>query len=397
MKAYALVLSFCIACSSDPGEATGGASYLISSEVQTPDGSSTVVTLHDAHPSGDLQLATGFEISGYATVQPFGDSIYVTNGETFAITRYTTSDAGLVEHETVSLATLGLKWLGESKFLSAERAFTLNDAQWTVVEWNPQTMTITKEWDIKAAAKNGWGHELRGAFVRESDGMMFIYIAYTNERKTFINDFVIGALDTTTGNFEMIEDTSCPASAGFGGVFDERGDLYLVADNFGGFTRFGAIPDPKTSCIRRIRAGERVLDPSYRFLPSSVTGGLEAWGFYYSGDGLAYTTAVDPARVADFPSLYEFIFAPIHQGWVLDIRAQTAAHIPQPPPDGVGFASYELDGEMLVPRSTGTVQLYDVEQVATTVYAVDAAQRTATPKFATAGYLGNAVRIRAGL
>jgi hypothetical protein len=393
-----LILCLCAAlapaCASDDNDEPTGGSYLISSDVQTPDGSSTVLTLHADQPAGDIDLGLGTEIPGYASTQTFGGSVYLSNGEAFTITRFGIGPQGLEEGESLSFAALGMSYLGESEFLSAERAFVLNDAQWKVVEWNPTTMTITREFDIIEGKREEWGHELRGAFIRESDGVMFIYIAYTNERVTFVNDLIVGVLDTTTGEFDVIEDPSCPASAGFGGFFDEAGDLYLVADNFGGFTRFGDIPDPKTSCIRRIRSDARVLDESYRFLVSEATGGLESWGFYYSGNGLAYTTGVDPSKLANYPSLYEFIFAPIHEGWVLDIRAQSATKIPALPPDGVGFASFELDGELLVPRSTGTVELYDVEQVSTTVYAVDTANLTATPKFSTGGYLGNVVRIR---
>ncbi len=126
---------------------------------------------------------------------------------------------------------------------------------------------------------------------------------------------------------KILEDDTCSATGGYGGFFDEQGDLYLIADNFGGFTRFGGFPDPKDACVRRIRAGETTFDPDYRFVPTQAMGGLEPWGLYYAGNGIAYTTAVDPTKLGNYSSVYEFVLAPIHEGYTLDIRAQTAAKL----------------------------------------------------------------------
>lgn len=377
----------------DPGPGDPEPAYLIASQIETSDGASTLLALTSDMPAGELDLTTAFEIPGYAEIQVLGDDLIVSASESFTITRYGVEDGVLVEGERMNLSDRGLAWMGESAFLDDERAFLMNESQLEIIEWNPSTMTVTRSWDITGMQRPDWGHEFRGWYLRPSDGVIFFYWAYTNDRVEFVNDLVVGVFDTSDGSLEVRVDETCPASAGFGGFFDEQGDLYLIADNFGGFTRFGDFPDPKTACILRIKDGERDFDPAYRFVPSEATDGLEPWGFYYAGDGKAYTTGVDPARTDDYPSLYEFIFAPIHEGWLLDIGAQTAEHLPDLPPDGVGFDSYQVAGELLIPRSTGTVEIYDIETVDTTVYSVDPATAATAPMFSMPGYLAAALRL----
>jgi hypothetical protein len=93
-------------------------------------------------------------------------------------------------------------------------------------------------------------------------------------------------------------------------------------------------------------------------------------------------------------AMFELIFAPVHQGYTLDVRNLTAARIESMPPDAVGFESVTLDAQLLVPRSTAAADIYDVNDVQTTVYGLNGAAGSATRLFTMPGYLGNAVRLR---
>jgi hypothetical protein len=92
--------------------------------------------------------------------------------------------------------------------------------------------------------------------------------------------------------------------------------------------------------------------------------------------------------------VFEFIFAPVHEGWTLDIRNATAARIEAMPPDAVGFASVTLDDQLLVPRSTAEADIYDVNDIQTTVYGLSGSSGAATRLFTMPGYLSNAIRLR---
>lgn len=364
------------------------------SQVTTQETSSTYIELTDELPSGALDLSDALEISGFGDAYPFESKLYVTNGESFEITRYRLDADNLVPETALSLQGRGITFMGELFFVDAEHAYTVNGDQYTVIEWNPTDMTITAEHDMSALRREGWASEYRGGFVRPADGKLFLYWAYTNDRVEFINDFVLGVFDTGAQVLSVLEEPGCPATAGFGGFFDEQGDLYLIADSFGGFTYFGSA-EPKSACVLRIKDGQDTLDPDYRFLPSDALGsGLAPWGFYYAGNGLAYTTAVDPARLPDYGSVFEFIFAPVHEGWTLDVRNASAAKIDNMPPDAVGFESVTLDNELLVPRSTAEADIYEVEDVQTTVYRLSGTSGAATRLFTMPGYLSNAIRLR---
>jgi hypothetical protein len=78
----------------------------------------------------------------------------------------------------------------------------------------------------------------------------------------------------------------------------------------------------------------------------------------------------------------------------LDIQNQTAARIDVMPPDAVGFESVTLDQQLLVPRSTAAADIYDVNDIQTTVYGLRGSDGAASRLFTMPGYLGNAVRLR---
>lgn len=366
--------------------------YLTASQVETIDGGSTFVTPTKALPSGTLDLGASLEIPGFAQIQAHDGSVYITTNR-FTITRYEVGDT-LEAKETINLSDQGFVTIDQSMFLSNERAFVVNSDQFEILEWNPTKMTVTGKTSIAGFKRPDWGYEYRGGFVRASDRTIFLYWAYTNERQTFLNEFIVGVYKIDTGALTILDEPTCAATAGFGGFFDEQGDLYLISDSFGGFTRFGGYPDPKDACVLRIKAGENTFDSSYRFLPATAMNGFEPWGFYYAGNGIAYTTGVDPSKQGEYPSLYDFIFAPIHAGFTLDLKTSTATKLDNVPPDGVGFGSVTVGDQLLIPRSTGKVVFDTVENVNTAVYNLSGATRTAVSQFSTPGYLGNVLRIR---
>lgn len=393
------------ACGGEPAATTGalrgsaafpvpsGAVYATVAQVESPESSSSFLSFTQDLPQGELDVASALEVPGYAEVATYGGRLFLGDGEQLSITRYDFEGDVLTPSGTLGLQNRGMVFLNELFFASEERAFIVNSDQLEIIEWNPLTMDITATHDISALAREGWGHEYRGGHLRAVDGTLFFIWAYTNDRVDFINDFVVGAFDTTTGAFDVLVDEGCPASAGFGGFFDEAGDLYLPADSFGGFTFFDSAA-PKEACVRRIRAGEKTFDPSYDLKPMQPLGGLAPWGLYYAGQGVAYTTAVDPARLPEYESVFAFIFDTIHEGYALDLVAGTAERIEEMPPDAVGFESVTIDGQALIPRSAGSVRIYEVDTVQTRVYTLDPVTKVATPRFTLPGYLGSVLRLR---
>jgi len=395
-RASIVTLSLAAAGCGDDATKKDGASaalYAFASQVSTPDGSTTYVALTNQVPERELSLDTALEVSGYGDIVAFDDKLYITDGENLRITKNRTEGNQLIEEDSISLKDRGITFLSEPLFVDSKHAYVVNGDQYSVIEFNPETMRITGEHDISGLKLEGWGSEFRRGFVRASDGKLFLQWAYNNRREEFLNDFVVGVFDTKKKTLDVLKDDICSSSAAFGGFFDETGDLYLIADSFGGFTFFGN-DEPKSDCVLRIKHDQAGLDPNYRFIPSEAMGGLAPWGLYYAGNGRAYTTAVDPAGLANYGSVFEFIFAPVHEGYTLDLAQMSAKKIDNMPPDAVGFKSVTVDGVALIPRSTAAAEVYEVDDIRTTVYTLSADGSQATERFKMAGYLGNATRLR---
>jgi hypothetical protein len=64
------------------------------------------------------------------------------------------------------------------------------------------------------------------------------------------------------------------------------------------------------------------------------------------------------------------------------------------PTDAVGFESATIEGQVLIPRSAGAVQIYEVDNVQTRVYTLDPLTKQATPRFTMPGYFGGVRRLR---
>lgn len=343
--------------------------YIVGANIQTTNESTFYAWTAKEFENVKFDLKQADELSGVSEVVPYNGYVYVPNSEKQTITRYEIKNDKLVPGPAVSFAGQGLMWLSYvDAILSPERAFVVNYDQWKIIEWNPTTMTITKLHDISGLKREGWGNEFRGGFLR--DGKFIFYWTYTNARKDFLNNFVVGVWDTATGALTVEEDPTCPASAGFGGYVDEAGDIYMIADSFGLFTQFGGFKDPKPACIVRFKKGETKLDPTFKQHPSTALNGAFPWGFYYVGNGLAFTSAIDPAVPAKYNSVFETLFAPEHTGWLLDVKAGTAKKIEGLPRDGVGFESHRTDGRLFVPRTSGSVTIENIKSTESTLYEI---------------------------
>lgn len=380
------------------GTLDGGASpaqpelYVVSTSISAGDQGTLLVLWGNALSNEALDPQKGLKFSGYGEVDVMGDYVYITEDEPKTITRYSFVNGALVKGPSVSFAGRGVDYLG-TDIISPERALVANAPAMKLIEWNPTTMTITSEHDLSALKKPGWGHEYRDGFYRKDDGKFFFYWAYTNDRKTFLNEFTAGVFDTKTNTLKVIHDPSTPMTAGFGGWLDEQGDLYMFADNFGLFTKFGGYPNPKEAALLRVKKGEDQLDPTYKKLLAPTLSGREPWGLYYAGDGLAYTTAIDPSIINNYGSVFELIFAPVHKGYIVDLKNDSAKEIPNVPLTGMGFESFNVNGRLLVPRTSGKVKVFDIEASQCTVYEISK-DATATPLFSLPGSVYDIHKLR---
>lgn len=380
--------------SADAAAADKNALYLVGSSLSSSDTSSLVLWTSPTLFDTKFEISKGLQIVGGTGALAFDNSVFVANSEDKTITRYSVEkDGTLKAGKKVSFASRGLMYVSyPDAILDKEHAYIVAADQLELIEWNPSTMTITGTHSLEKLKREGWGQEDRGSFVRKSDGKIFIYWTYTNQRTEFVNDFVLGVFDTKTNELTVQVKEDCPASAGFGGFFDEKEDLYLIADSFGLFTQF-EYKDAKPACVLRVKKDDSEIDPDYKLQPADAMGGRAPWGFYYLANGLAYSSGVDPAVFKDYDSVFEVLFAPVHTGWLLNLEDGSAKQIEDLPLDGVGFESHHVDGHLLVPRTTGEVTIEDVMSTESTLFDLKA-DGTAKSVFSLPGYIAPVARIR---
>lgn len=377
---------------------TQGPSYAVAFNVSAPDGTSTsYLSLRDTLELGRLDASDALELAGSPQLVAAQGALFVSNEERKTWTRYDVQDGRLVEGATLSFANEGMGFLYMAEVVSPTRAFSWNEATLELVEWNPTTMTITRRHDLSGLQRPDFGLEWRGSappLYREQDGVLFYYVAYTTNRQTYANALHVVLFDTRTGQWELLQDSRCGESAGFGGWVAENGDAYLFSDNFGTLAEIIAgIQRP--ACLLRVKAGERRIDPDYQLDLNALIGGRQAWGLYYAGNGRAYTAGLDMARKGEFDNPYNFLFANIHPFYSVDIEGRSATQVTAMEPSGVGWNPFYTDGRLYLPRTTGTfTRVGDWETAESAVYLLDAASGASTEVFRAPGTISLITRLR---
>jgi hypothetical protein len=377
---------------------TIGPLYAVAFDVRGPDGTSTsYLSLDDALPQGRLDAAGALELTGSPTLVAANGALYVGRDEQKTWTRYEVQAGRLVEGPSLSFLNEGMGLLYTAEVVSATQAFSWNDKTLELVEWNPTEMTITRRHDLSALRRQDFGMEWRGSappLYREQDGVLFYYVAYTNQRQTYANAFHVVLFDTRTGEWRLLTDARCGESAGFGGWVDEAGDTYLFSDNFGTLAQIlGGIQRP--ACLLRVKAGERRIDPDYQLDLNALVGGRQAWGLYYAGNGRAYTSGLDMARQGEFSSAYNFLFADIHPFFRVDVEAGTATQVTAMQPAGVGWNPFRIGDKLYMPRTTGRFsQVGNWESAESALWELNAETNEAVELFRVPGTPSLVTRLR---
>ncbi len=355
-----------VACSDDDSGSnnnhnvpTAQAQYFVGTTVAGSDGDELFYRLFEEIPSGTITLDE-FDRTDVFT-EFYGGRGYGISGSNI-IKRFRVDGLDLVEDGQVGVQGTATYLF----FLSETRAFTLNRERKEVVEWNPTTMTITDRdpststiaegipYRDEVEVVDGFESNIRRGFVRENDRTLFMHIAY--QGAGFLNEMAVMAVDLDSGEVVVSRDPDCPVTAGFGGFFDDNGDLYLFADSFARQTRF---PDllagqpGKPNCIVRIAADSRVIDTDFELRPGASMQGQLPFGLSPIGGGLGLVLGLNLPRAGEFEDLFDLFGAPIHEGWAVDVRSGEVQRIADLVPGGVTDEASILDGRLFLSRTSG--------------------------------------------
>jgi hypothetical protein len=307
--------------------------WLVQSTVQGPQGRTSYVQLLGSLEAREVDTSRALEIAGNGRVFAQGrDLVFLGSTESTTVTRYAPrEDGALVAAEKVSFASAGFGFLPYGNtFASDGGALLAEGTALTAVQWSPQDKAVGRRVDLSSLARAGL--EL-GVDPGVSRGQtLFLPLQYTSpDRLTVFRGVAVAVVDLSAVEpIEVLTDDRC--IGGYSGLsLAEDGTVYVSGDGYSGLTRLLDEMSPST-CLLRIRPGERQFDAAWSLEWPSVLGGRDGTGFVYAGNGIGFVPALDRARIpSDVRSnlLATFDIAAV-QWWRVDLTQRSAKALEVP-------------------------------------------------------------------
>lgn len=302
----ALTLGTALACKPDvepDPDPVPGPLFAVSTQVFSPDGETTFITLVPSLNEGEVDLTDAIEIPGRGLVTgpENQDVLFVVDGESPEITRFElTPDAQFQAKETVSFAGVGISSLlafpGQFQFFSDTKAYFLDNENAQIVVWNPSDMTITKTVSLLD------GLDIPNAVLtfeieptRRGNELIAAVAYFIGDGNEILPETRVVFINTENEEFEVVSFQGCGDIQN--SVTAANGDIYLSTEGFGVAVHRvlgeAAAPAP---CLLRIPAGTRTLENA---LPGSLNDlfGAPTGSIVQGNEGSAFVLSLDESLV----------------------------------------------------------------------------------------------------
>ncbi|WP_200978203.1 hypothetical protein [Echinicola sp. 20G] len=275
---YLFVLLFSVAafsCNDDETETIddnteeGGDLYAIFYRVSTPDGRLHYTTLINDLMTGSIDPSNAIETSGNARFFAPDSEEYFTIADPadYSFTRYNiTEDNKIWEGEKFSMANEGVTDLqNRNIFLSQTKAYYIDYTQGQIIVWNPETMAITKSFNLPEQLRDGYqGNWVTMPFYdfQIVGNRLYIPAGWMNwENETYVDRTGLAIVDIENDAvISYSEDDRCPLAVM--PAIMENGDAYYGTSYY--------LPYATTSrqkedcgCILKVEAGADGFDQDY--------------------------------------------------------------------------------------------------------------------------------------
>jgi hypothetical protein len=366
--------------------ATNGSVYVLSTLLFGAEGTLGYVSVLDSLEPQVVDQGQAREFSGTADVWVHDGNVFVSNDESFTITKFSVEAGTLVEQGVVSFAAYGLAGFGFwlNTFVAPDKAYYLNDTLEYII-WDPQTMQITgsielPEPEARDVHRLFPGYSDRAAVLR--DGLLYQPFYWTDESYfQYAQDSRIAVIDVATDSLVRTLDVPCPG-LDYASV-DASGSVYFSSWVYaaGG----AAILSQPATCVFELPiAGE----PHVAFDFASVTEGRQGAAMHLTGDGRALISVLHDERfpASKSPDASALTFADNWRFWSYDLGTGSAS-----PVEGIDWnagAQYSFD----IDQTTYTL-VADADYAATVVYDVGEGQAL-TPVIETRGWATRLFKVR---
>ncbi|MEM8606964.1 MAG: hypothetical protein AAGF92_07655 [Myxococcota bacterium] len=352
---------------------TGGTSedqFLVVTRVRTPDSRANFASVVPTLDVDAIDLSNALEFSGLSRVRTFDGKVFSFDGESGVVTRFVVEGTRLAEdvlddgsRARFSMASVGVTgFTNQIAFISEQRAYYVDLANFQVVVWNPTDMDITSTFPAPELRREDFG--AAGGGVSILDDFVFMPISWGNESQaTFVPVAALAVFSASEDAvFGVIEDDRCVSSSA---AFADNGAVYVVADAGGGFaeilTEPGTVPPP---CLLEWIPGEATFNPGFYRDLAEIAGVPIVRSGLGRGDGTfvlqLYTSDVDPRTLLPI----ELVDGNFWQWAAIDFRQDTSTLIEAIAPGGVSSVGWVVDDMYFVPEfndDAGASTLFEIE------------------------------------
>lgn len=231
---------------------------------------------------GKLDYSKAIELGEFVNVYTMGDAVFVHQPEDATVRKLIVgADGKVADDVNVSFANEGaLGVAGDMIYVSATRAYFLDEASGQFVVWDPSTMEVLGSFDLDedVLTRDGLAAQISGGVAVGGRG--FVSVSWRDwETLMYYDAAALGVFDATSlePKLELLEDDRCASNVTT--PFDGGdGFVYLFSDAALGFD---AIANPtrtdKKLCVLRMRPGSSELDKDFFVDLKEV---LDTPGFY---------------------------------------------------------------------------------------------------------------------
>jgi hypothetical protein len=267
--------------------------YLAASWVADDSGTNTYVAVLDSLDQ-DPDFTDAIEVPGYGDAWVFDEWVFVAEGESPIVTRYTLGADGALAYDTeISFLDHGLSAAAffDNQILSRTKAYMANVAMGEYVAWNPETMEILgtvpwPEFELDEGLAAFHSYVDRGGEV--IDGKFFHGIYQHDEAfESFGGSSVVGVYDIETDELLATIDVPCPMMD----VASPGADGYLYLSGWSYMPLSAELGLSETNCAARIDTETLELDADWTLEWSDALDGEEGMGLRVV-DGATGTLAV---------------------------------------------------------------------------------------------------------
>lgn len=269
------ILSFMtLSCTEDPVKEIdknqeGGDLYAIFYRVNAPDGRLHYTTLVDNLMTAEINPELAIETAGNARFFAPESNEYFTIGDPadFSFTRYDiTEENEMIEGGKFSMTNEGVTDLqNRNLFLSETKAYYIDYTQGQIIVWNPESMSITKTFDLPEQLKDGYeGNWVTMPFYEFQivNDRLYIPVGWMNwENETYVDKTGLAIVDLVNDAvISYSEDTRCPLAVM--PAIMENGDAYYGTSYYLPYATTSRAKDD-CGCILKVKAGADGFDQEY--------------------------------------------------------------------------------------------------------------------------------------